>query len=120
MGPQMLFQPNGNQDVTLTPVIVGNNGPGATARFDLYILGAGGTAAPVPRVAGGFQIPGQPSGTVLALRLDTLAAFNGATAGDVSVTASQSSGPLTNASPTAGKPANWLCTVTQEGVIDSE
>ncbi len=116
----MEFDGVANQAVNLTPAIAGNDGIGVKAKFGLYAIASDGSAQPVPQANGVFIVPAAAHGTMTTLRLDTEPAFMGATSADVSVTALQGGSSVANSDPVNGKPNNYLCTVTQNGVIHSE
>lgn len=119
----MLFKANAGASVALTTTIRGIGGPGATADFTLK-----DSAAPVPPIgtSGGFvgsytfQVPGQPSGTMTALTLETLAAFIGVTSADIFGDAVQSGVGLPNLKPAIGHTSDWLSLIMHQGVIQPD
>jgi hypothetical protein len=106
------------QPVNLKPTIVGNGGYGALADFHLYAIAADGSQTVVPYIDGNYMVAAAGGGTTVALRLDTLPAFNGVTSADVLLHVWQGGNVITSTPPPpAGHAADYLYTVTGSGVI---
>ena len=116
----MIFFATAGIAATLSPSILGIGVPqAATAYFTLFDVGANAAIPPLQPNGSTFNIAALAKGTVSILRLDTLPAFIGITSADVFVSAAQGATPLKNGNPIPGKSPNWICTVTQPGIVHS-